>query len=86
MEVRKVKLKKPMPATDFSDKPLRFLDLQVGVYQVEKISNPSGLGVPWLVIKGTKIGAAEMVWEEYLENGKEKRDDLVSNDDAKRVG
>ncbi len=69
----KVRLKKPMPATNFSDdKFWRQIVLEPGIYRVARVPNPSGMGVNWQVVEGTKIGAAEVVWEEYLRNGKEK--------------
>ena len=87
MEATKVRLKKPMPVADFSDALIwRFVILPPGDYLVVKVLNPTGMGVHWLVESGTKRGAAEVVWEEYLKNGKEKSDDFVSNDDAKRAG
>lgn len=43
--------KKPMPCT---------IEVQTGSHEVERIDNPfiSG-GEPWLVLKGSRIGAAE---------------------------
>lgn len=36
-----------------------------GRHEVERIDNPLGHNAPWLVLKGTLIGAAEGFWRDW---------------------
>ncbi len=49
---------KLIDATNTDDR--KYHELQPGEYQVERAANPFGhTDAPWIVLKGTKIGAAE---------------------------
>jgi len=40
------------------------LEMGPGIFEMEEIENPEGiLGMPWLVRKGTKIGASSIIWK-----------------------
>jgi hypothetical protein len=48
--------------------------IPAGRHEVERIQNPYGhLDAPWLVLKGTKIGATESSWRQW------KNGELVDN-------
>jgi len=38
--------------------------IPVGRFKMERVPNPLGFKAPWLVIKGTKIGAAEVFFRQ----------------------
>ncbi len=61
----KAVLKKPFQAVkDWTVRPWKAVILSGKKYQVERISNPTGLGCDWLVLKGTRTGTSEFFWRE----------------------
>lgn len=40
--------------------------IPAGTYELERIPNPLGLKIPWLVLKGTKIGKGEKAWKGWI--------------------
>ncbi len=66
-----VKLKKPMPAVDFSQSLWKHLMLAPGLYELQEVVNPAaGFAVKWWALKGKMIGAAIPVWQMHLERGR----------------
>lgn len=46
-------------------KPVKAI-IPAGRHELERIPNPCGYpDAPWLVLKGTKIGATEMSWRQW---------------------
>ncbi|MCX6713088.1 MAG: hypothetical protein NTY66_02690 [Candidatus Vogelbacteria bacterium] len=69
-------LKRDWPALEFlgGDKA-KDVVIPAGRHEVERITNPLGyLDAPWLVLKGTMIGASEGSWRQW-KNGVLNRDD-----------
>ncbi len=54
-----------LDASDVSD-PERLVNATIpaGTHDIERIPNPYGHDAPWLVLKGTKIGASEGSWRQ----------------------
>ncbi len=52
---------------DFDACPIGQAILPPGNYTVEVIANPTGLGVPWWVLVGTRTGISEPLWQECLD-------------------
>jgi hypothetical protein len=43
-----------------------YTTISKGVHEIERIHNPSiNNGIPWLVLKGTKIGGSEFAWRQW---------------------
>ena len=65
-------LKIEWDALDASDpqKPPVHVKIPAGTHEVERIPNPSyDNGTFWLVLKGTKIGASEGSWRQWVHDG-----------------
>jgi hypothetical protein len=52
-----------------------------GKHEVERIANPYGFSCFWLVLKGTKVGASEGSWRQWVNDGS-----LVTNPKNPRFG
>ncbi len=41
--------------------------IPIGRHEIERIANPYGHDVPWLVLKGTQLGMTENSWREWAD-------------------
>lgn len=60
-----IKLKHPVDVIDAGPKEKVHKTLQPGVHEVQRIDNPFGWQMPWLVLVGTKIGQSEEAWRKW---------------------
>jgi hypothetical protein len=76
-------LKTEWPVLDAADPSnVRHTTLPAGTHQVERIPNPCmNNGTFWLVLVGTKIGATEGSWRQWVNGGS-----LVTNPDHPEFG
>jgi hypothetical protein len=64
-----VRTKTVWKLVDGSKPGTAYFNLQPGRHELERIPNPRiKNGVPWLVLKGTKIGWAECAWKQWKNN------------------
>ncbi len=47
----------------------RVIIIPAGRHEIERVPNPYGHPAPWLVLKGTLIGAAEGSWRQWKNGG-----------------
>ena len=62
----KMILKKDWNALDGSQSEFVKITIPAGTHEIERIPNPHGYPGSWLVLKGTKIGASENSWRQWM--------------------
>lgn len=58
-------LKKDWHVIDATEGEHKDTTIPAGIHEIERIPNPFGYKAPWLVLKGTKIGASEGSWRQW---------------------
>ncbi len=72
-------LKKDWPATDAKNN-ISATTISIGRHEMERIPNPLGhKDAPWLVLKGTLIGATEGSWRQWTKDSKNPEGPLATN-------
>ena len=62
-------LKRVWPAFDAKNNMTETTTIGIGKHEMERIPNPLGYkNAPWLVLKGTLIGATESSWRQWTKN------------------
>ena len=58
-------LKRDWEAVDATTGQRVKTSISAGKHEIELVKNPLGFDAPWLVLKGTLIGASEVSWRQW---------------------